>query len=183
MSEAAALDPMCQGAATQLINSGEFSGKLNETSVLHLAGKARKLVLVGLGEGRNLTAEKIRQAAGTGMRAALKGKVSSVAMPLVCGDSLDAATCAQAMVEGAMLGAYRFDRLKSDAKTLELAEIILTLPQDLPTEGAQTGADKGVIMAEATMMARDLVNLPGNMMTPSHMADAARQIAAQTAPS
>lgn len=178
--EVAGLDPVHQAAVSQLVDSGEFSGKSNETAVVHLSGATRKLVLVGLGSGASLSTEKVRQAAGTGVRAALKGKVNSVAVSLPCVNGLDHGVCAQAVVEGAMLSSYRFDRLKSDAKALELSEIVVALPGGASPEGVQAGVDKGVIMAEATMMARDLVNLPGNMMTPTHMAEVAEKIAAET---
>ena len=175
--DAAILSPYYQAAIAKMVENGEFNGKANETAVIHLSGVPRKLVLVGLGAAASLTTEKIRQAAGAGMRTALKGNVASVAVSMTFDSELDPVACAQAVVEGGMLAAYRFDRLKSDAKALGLAEIVVAVSNGTAVSPVQQGVDKGVIMAEATMLARDLVNLPGNMMTPTHMAEAAQKIA------
>ena len=67
--------------------------------------------------------EPLRVAAGTAARAAAKAGASSLAIAFPA--ALDQAASARAAVEGALLGAYRFDRYKSqkDGRAARLASV------------------------------------------------------------
>jgi leucyl aminopeptidase len=174
----ASLDAQMNGTIVNLISAGEFKGKLNETTVLYPQGlNARKVVVVGLGKAEALTVEKVRQAAGSAIKLAAKGKTSSVATVVhgAEGSGLSLAQCAQAVVEGTLMATYRYDKLKRESSPMSLEQIIIAEQGSI-----LEGVNRGEIMAEATLLARDLVSAPGNYMTPTHMAEVAQQIAADT---
>jgi leucyl aminopeptidase len=99
----------------------------------------------------------------------------AVALP----PGLDAAAAARAAVEGALLGAYRFERYKTKADEAQpLRSIELCLPRGgrPPAEVAE-GMELGRAVAEAVAWARDLVNEGPADCTPSRLARAAQQLA------
>jgi leucyl aminopeptidase len=82
-----------------------------------------------------------------------------------------------AAVEGAILADYEPDRYKTsnDKKTVEL--FTLAVAADAP--GLETAMDRGRIIAESQNFTRELVNEPGNRLTPRNVAEAASQMASE----
>ena len=74
-------------------------------------------MLVGLGKKNEITIETIRQAMGTVAKRVRQTKVESfsVALPSVMPSGMSWVEVAQAMVEGAILGSYRFTVYRSEA--------------------------------------------------------------------
>jgi leucyl aminopeptidase len=89
------------------------------------------------------------------------------------------------MVEGAILGGYRFSEYRSDDVSEEQDLQRITIVHNGAQRGAhgsaiedlERGALRGQISAEATAYVRDLCNHPSNIMTPSRLAEEARKIA------
>ncbi|MBT9133878.1 MAG: putative cytosol aminopeptidase [Firmicutes bacterium] len=179
-SEAASVDLLCGGLLQQLLNTREITGKLNEVTTIYPPSQTvRKVVVVGLGAADKLDVEKLRQAAANGIKAAAKGKIKSIAAHVLGAgaSSINLEDAAAALVEGALLATYSYDALKSKQEEKTLSEVILfcASPEALGT--IEQGVKRGVVMAEAANLARDLVNAPANHMTPTHMAEKAQQIA------
>jgi leucyl aminopeptidase len=132
-------------------------------------------VAVGIGAPGSLSSAGLRTAAAALCRAA--GKRSSLATTLADITDVDASGAAQAVVEGVLLAAYRFHGLKSDAPPEGLADLHLVV-NERRAAGAASGADRGVTIAGAAAMARDLANLPPAHLTARMMADEAVAVAA-----
>jgi leucyl aminopeptidase len=166
------------GAAASLVSSGDFTGRVGETSLLYRQeglGVSR-LLLVGLGERERFTPERVRRAAATAARRAqdLKLREAGLSLPVLPG--ADAREAAQAAAEGARLGMYRFDRHKSGTQNHELETFwLVSEEQDLgqAIEGTQLGQKT----AEGAILARDLANEPSNVATPEYLAEKAHAIA------
>ena len=181
--EVAALDARLEGALSALLAGGDFHGKKNEVAVFYPQGKIapRRLILVGLGKRDRCSAEVVRQAAGVAAKKARAlGATRLAASPFACGVvAADAAV--QATVEGVILGLYRFWELKTEPKpTPDVESLTLIAGQEAHLPMARQWARIGQVMAESTNLARDLVNRPANIATPSHLAEVAAQIAAET---
>ncbi len=90
-----------------------------------------------------------------------------------CGVSLDAA--ARAVTEGLVLGAYRFDDLRSaDKVKAGLGAVTLVVGDDNDSvRAARAGVSAGAAVAAAVTFARDLVNTPGGTLTAPEFADRA----------
>ncbi|HKH41164.1 MAG TPA: leucyl aminopeptidase [Solirubrobacterales bacterium] len=135
----------------------------------------RRALVVGLGGRDDFEPERARVAAAIAARTAASMDASSLALKGPDGD--DAAVAATAMVEGAILASYRFDRFKSkedegegDSKPLE----DLTMVGD---GGLAEAVEAARIGAEAENFARELQDLPSNVVTPSYLAGRANAIA------
>jgi len=173
------LGQACDGWIAGLYESGEFKGKPLETALLHApAGlKTARLMLVGGGKAESFSAADLRKAVGAATRA-LKAK-SARRLAVVLEPSRQSTDNAAAAVEGAVLGGFDPDRYKTGkegaAKGVE--EFVVVAPGGGPELAA--AVERGRILGESQNFARDLVNEPANRMTPSVMAERARQMAAE----
>ncbi|NMO19788.1 leucyl aminopeptidase [Pyxidicoccus fallax] len=173
-----ALEGRLRGAATQ----EGFKAKGEQSFLMHTHGRAtaERVLLLGLGNRARFTPEVLRLAAGRAVKAALRLKAGTVAFVLPATDAADATV--RAVVEGLMLGAYRFDKYKSSARDeknpARVGKVALVLPEGLEKSRELDDAlNLGRRVAEATNWARDLVNEPPNAVTPTVLAEAARAAA------
>lgn len=108
----AAADKALKGLISRLIREGSIDGKLGKTTLIHChAGLAAdKLVVVGLGKKDKLDLEAIRTAASAVIKQAREVKakrVASIVHGSGCG-CLPPAESAKAVIEGSVLGVYKF---------------------------------------------------------------------------
>lgn len=178
----AAVDKALDGAISGLIKTGELQGKYLEIKVLHSLGKipARLVVIAGLGKQSEFNVDRVRNIMGEAVRAVSRHKCNTASTILhgAGAGGLQVADVAEAIAEGSLLGAYSFTRhmtKKEDEHNVEKLVLLETVQSRLKV--ARQGMEKGRIIAEATMLARDMVNEPANYMTPSHMAEIARDVA------
>src|SRR4051812_40053254 len=114
----AAVDHALGGAISRLIELGDFTGKLNQVAVLYPgvdALPAQRVLVAGLGKCEEFTVDRCRQVAATAARKARDLGARHLATKLHGAGSgiLSARDAAQAVVEGTLLGLYRYDELKS----------------------------------------------------------------------
>src|SRR5271169_5221081 len=178
-------DAAVRDAAKDLIASGEVTGKMFETTLLHRPPglKAKRLLLVGGGTAKAFSAADLRKLAGTAVRT-LKGKnIRSFAFALPAG-GLATPESVRALVEGAFIGNFDPGYYKSDRKDKDkdkekdqIDDVTILVPSDAkPLEAA---LQSGRIVAESHNFTRDLVNEPSNRMTPTILAERARKMAAE----
>jgi leucyl aminopeptidase len=177
---AAAVDEALDGAITQLIKQGAIKGKLNEVTMIHSLGRlpAGRVVVAGLGRKNKLDTNKIRGAVAETCRY-LRGKVVATvaaSLPGAGSKGIKPEDAVQAAAEGALLGLYTFRRhiTKKENRPREIKTYTIVGKYKRRMEKA---IEKARILAEAVNWARDIVNEPGNYMTPDDMARAARQLA------
>lgn len=179
-----AVDKALGGLISDMISHGDFKGKLNETVIAYTGGKipARKVLVVGLGKQEDFTLDRIRMVAGTAARHAEKSGCKRLAS-ILHGAGIGGkkpADAAQALVEGTLLGTYRFSEYRAKTEDApEIEEFLIVEKDEQKAKDALDGARRGRILAEATNFARDLVTTPGNKLTPAILAEKAREIAAE----
>ena len=167
------------GAAQPAVSNEDFTGKRGQTSLLYAGDdlKARRLLLVGLGDRSSFTSEKLRLTAATVARRARNLKARSVAFVLPTPEGSDTRGAARAASEGAVLSLYRFEKYKtkrSQDEDPEAFDLVLGGSED---EGAASaGAEVGAGVASGSVLARDLANEPSNTATPAFLAERAREI-------
>jgi leucyl aminopeptidase len=167
-----------------LLEARGFSGKAGETAALPTLGRlpATVLLLVGMGERDKVDAEALRRAAAATVRQGRGARKAVTTLPQAL--PTDPAAAVQAVTEGALLAAYRFDKYKQQAKANgakppELASLALAAGAS-----ARRGRDlaralaAGQVRAAATNLARDLSNEPANALHPADLAAAARKLLA-----
>jgi leucyl aminopeptidase len=171
----AALDRALGGRLAPLIESGEAKGAFKKLALLHPDdGPLRRAIAVGLGKRAEFTPERARVAAAAALARARDTGAERVAWGVP--EGVDQETVGRALAEGALLGAYRFDRYKSgseDDGSHGPAEVVVVSDADL--SDAIREAD---VVAEHQNTARDLQNLPSNDLTPTKLAEhALRRVA------
>jgi leucyl aminopeptidase len=170
---AAEVDAATGGRLAEQARAEGFTGKQG-TTVMHVAPDApfRRVLLVGTGAGSDQ--ERLRRYAAVAIRRA--GEVRAVRVALDAGTpASDAAERIRAVAEGAGLGAYRFDKYRSDASAPIQEATVLAPGGDARALAAALRLAEAAV--RATCLARDLVNEPANVMTPAALADVAREVA------
>ena len=165
--------PRSLGLSRAALAAHGFEGKPGQTLLLPSA-TGPSHIAVGIGDEKP-TAAILRNAAAAMVRAA--GKRTSIATSLADLEGVDAATAAQAVVEGALLAAYRYQGLKTEPATGGLDELTLVVG-DRRSASAKLGADRGSVTAAAARLARDLANTPPAHLTARMIADRAVELAA-----
>lgn len=179
-----AVDRALGGLITSLIQAGEIRGKLNEVTLVHTAGRlpVPRVAVVGLGKREEFTADKVRQVTASAMKALRKAgaqKVGTILHGAGVGQ-IHPEQAAQAVVEGAELGLYQFRAYKTEPAEWPGIKAITILERDPAKEEAlRSGIRQGRILAQATCLARDWVNMPANDLTPAALAEKAREVAEQ----
>ena len=175
---AARIDRAVDGQVSDVLEAERFGAKPAHVTHLHTAGRipAGRVVVVGLGKRTDLTLETVRRAASAGLRRARDLGAKSVAVD-VLGDRLPARSRAHSVTEGALLGAYTFDRYKREKAEKRVESLSVVEPDARRRREVTDGARTGEIFADATCFARDLVNSPANDVHPTYLAKVAADIA------
>jgi leucyl aminopeptidase len=179
--EAKVIDKKLEGELSRLLKNGDFTGKLNQTAVLYPKNfMMKRIILVGLGKREKFNLDKIRQGAGTVYKIAKELKIKNY-ISLLYGKGqkgINFQDCAQAITEGTLLSSYHLDQYKTEGKE-ELFEVeSMTIWEDrTKKEVIEKGIKTGEINAWGTNLARDMMNHPSNIMTPTRMAELASNLA------
>ena len=179
-----AVDQALGGAITKLIAENEVKGKLNELTLIHTLGKleAGRVLVAGLGKQEKFTLDSIRGLMAEACKYLRKLGVKRAAT-IVHGagiGGLDAEKAVQAIAEGSILGLYTFRRhITKESEHGEIEELLIVERDESKVAVLERGLKRGRIMAEATNFARNMINEPANHMTPSDMAQVARDVAAK----
>ena len=173
------------GLISDLIAGGDFSGKRNQTAVLYpRQGVASpRLILVGLGKREAFTTNQVRLASASATREAIKLGAKTLASIIHGGGigGLDVSDAAQATIEGAILGNYKFTNYKTNNNNPKHLDTFTLVEFDTSKQtDVEKGANTGQIIAESVCFARDLGNTPGNDLPPATLAERALEMARET---
>jgi leucyl aminopeptidase len=128
----------------------------------------RTVLVVGLGAAAGCTAERLRRAAGTAVRAASDATALATDLGLVVpSDGATSAHAAAAVAEGLLLGSYRFERYRSTPKPTRLVRATMVGLDD----AAEEAVVRARITSDAVAWVRDLVNTPPLDKRPAALAD------------
>lgn len=131
------------------------------------------VVLAGTGD-KPLTAADVRDLAAASARAA--GKYSGVEIDLRGLSEDDMEQVAAAAVEGSVLGRYRYEVLKGEPKAVALESLTLVVDKEKLSQ-AERGVQRGLELARATSLARDLANTPPRHLTAEKFANVVIELA------
>ena len=149
------------------LSANFIKGKSGEITTI--AGKNGLIALVfGLGNRKEVDAEKLRCAAALVSKNCIANKIDSVSfiMPSKIKDKY----LSQAVGEGLVLGSYQFNEFKTVEKSK------FEMHSAWVVGGDKKSVLKGSIIGESVCLARDLENRPGNIATPTHLAENAKKI-------
>jgi leucyl aminopeptidase len=184
-SIAAQIDQVSGGALGALLRRGDLEGKLGQTLVLHNVPNipSERVLLVGCGKDKAFNENNYRIATAKAVTT-LKGTGATEFTSYLT--ELDVKGCdiawkVRQAVEVTEAVLYRFDRLKSkpnnDRRPLRKAVLAVPKRSDLPR--GETAIQQGKAIAAGVALAKDLGNLPGNICTPSYLANQATKLGEQ----
>lgn len=190
----ATLDRRFSGRLADALASGDFKANAGDRLVIYGPRGADQVrcVLVGLGEAEKLDDDALRDLGGHVGREFKRSNADRIALVVPPASELAAERSACLFAEGAVLGAYRFDRYlsrsgndeqgagrkparKKAAETGRLDLVYVRAPRSLATLRRRVA--EAVDVAGCQAIARDLSNEPPNVLYPESLAREARRIA------
>jgi len=171
------LDAACNQHLSKILNTGDLEGKNGETLLLHnLAGiTAERVLLVGCGEQDKISFQTLREAASSATGVLQKtGSENAVFCLAELAPDNDQQQCLRHMAEAISVATYRYEKTKTKkeppAHPLQTIGFYL---ESGATEAINDAVQIGQAIGAGIALARDLGNLPGNICTPTYLAESA----------
>lgn len=177
---AQALDRRCKGKISDIVRRGDLPEQPGKTLMLHdLPGlRTVRVLLVACGKADTLDAHRFGKIA-TGAANALADSASAHAvncLPELDVQDVDLAGRIRRTIELTESALYRFEHMKSEpGPRRRLNQTTLPVSRGAIT-AARQAAEAGQAIARGVSLARDLGNSPGNLCTPSWLAEQAREL-------
>ena len=179
---AVALDSASGHALDQVVRRGDLEGELGTTLLLTSIPNvaAERVLLVGLGPEQEFVESSYHAA----LCAATKTlRTTGAAEAMLCLDELrvngrDGIWKIEQAVLAVTDGLYRFDKLKSEPPRHKRAldQVVFHVADPSAMSTAEAAIDRAAAIAEGITLAKDLGNLPGNVCTPTYLAEQAQQL-------
>jgi leucyl aminopeptidase len=171
-----ALDAALGGALGRSLDRKDFRGARDETLVLPGGTKgAQRVLLVGLGKPASITGA-LRRAASVGSRQARK--IGTASLAFFAEDQSE--TAIEAIAVGLTMGSWEYTTTRSappeDERKPELESAQILVSDEA---SANAAVQRGSAIGNGINLARQLAMLPGNICTPDHLANTARDIASR----
>ncbi len=176
------LDRAADGMLSSLVRRGDMEGKAGQTLMLYNVPNTLcdRVLLVGCGKEREFDDRQFRNSIATTVRllndgGAMEAVCYLTDVPIKSRDSIWKVR--QAVIE-AQSALYRFDQLKSkkDTQRRPLRKITFSVPSRRDLAECEHALSQGQAIANGMKLARDLGNLPGNICTPTYLADQAKAL-------
>ncbi len=183
-TQAEALDSASNGLIASVMRRGDMDGKLGQTTLLHGLGDlfCDRILLVGCGKERDFNSRAYQRAC-----AAAAGELDRMG-------GVDAAFYLTELnvkgrddfgwqVKQALLATesvfYRFEACRGvnyEKHLRKLTRLVFQVPRRSDLPAAEKGVNEGTAMANGVNLAKDLGNMPGNICTPSYLAEQAQAL-------
>ncbi len=165
-----------------VIEGEEFKGKEGDCCTIYTERKlpAAKVLIIGLGETKHLTLERIRRAGATAAKkcSPILHRHLALVLPTYLKSEIAStgslSDSGGALIEGAMLALYKYNKYLSDKKKQRLNELTLAIPAEVNAKPIRQALQRIHIICEATCRARDLENAPPSELYPETLAAAAK---------
>lgn len=154
----------------------ESQGKFESISIIHTHQliAAEKLVIAGLGKKQKTTTDSIRMVAGKIAQKVRELKLADFTIIVPEDLQFNVNQTVSAIVEGAEMSMYSFDKYKKEKKEGKAPD--LTLVTSHSVDDVILKAKK---IAESVNYTRDIANLPPNECSPAQLAGFAKSLAAK----
>jgi leucyl aminopeptidase len=179
------IDRVSGDAISAILRRGDLEGKLGQTLLLHNIPNlpSERVLLVGCGKEKEFSESRYREVTAKAVSALKDTGATEITSYLTELEvkGRDIAWKIRQAIEVTETSLYRFDRMKSKPNNgrRALRRIVLAVPKrsDLPT--GEQAIKEGQAVAGGVTLARDLGNLPGNICTPTYLAEQAVELGKQ----
>jgi leucyl aminopeptidase len=174
------LDRAAGGVLGRALGAGDYKGKRDETLLVYGGGKALRILLVGAGKAADVTRSVLRRAAAVAAKRARGVGATAFAFAVApeARGGVSAGELGQVTVEGAAHGGWQFTELKQagDDPKPEL-EAVVVVVDAAEASDAEAGRSVGDAIGAGHRLTRFLQMQPGNVCTPTYLADQAAKLA------
>ena len=168
------LDDSCRGAISAILDKGDFKGKLETTTLLYdLSGcNTSRILLMGCGSEEEFDTKSLNKVIQSVCKAIKDTSITSIALYLSTA-STDAIQQTVIAFENTL---YCLDNYKSKKQDPFALETIALSNTESWKKNTETALKYGQAIANGMKVARDLANHPGNVCTPTFIAETAAEI-------
>lgn len=172
-----------QGLIKKILARGDISGKNGETVLINAIpdSSIERILLVGLGDNKALSGKNYKKALLAAINSLKKTSIKSVACSLADADVIDADRQwkTRQIIEVFSDAIYQFTACKSNKETDSKVEKISITTPEAERGLAQAGLTQGKAIAEGVNLTKLLSDLPGNICTPTYLAEQALELGKQ----
>ncbi|MEO4054350.1 leucyl aminopeptidase [Solibacillus sp. CAU 1738] len=164
------------------LQAGDISSDEKKITKLPVVGKTvKRIVFVGIGEGKNVTEEVLRGAFGLVGKElkALKTGEYTIWLESFVTENISAEDVAFLAGEGTGLGFYSIPNYKTTSNVVDTYLDTVHFVTEANMDEVTSSYEVGLIYASAVNEARNLVNLPPNMLTATDLANYAVELGNQ----
>ena len=176
------LDLLTNGLITDIIQRGDIKGKVADTLLINYLPypAIKRTLLVGLGDADKLTTKDYRKAVNAAAKTLKSTQITSADCCLmeIKLTKHNIAWNSRQIIEAFDASFYQFNDCKSKPAD-QLALKSLSLYSLTDTDGIQSGINQGRAIAQGVALAKRVSDLPGNICTPTYLAEQALDIARQ----
>jgi leucyl aminopeptidase len=175
------IDVLCDGTINKILKQGDLKGKLADTLMIHAPSglNAKRLLILGLGkEGEALSPADLQKLYSTLFQTVGKSpaKHVSIALESLEVEGKDEAWQLEMLARQGEYSQYKYHLTKSDKGESPSLEQCTILATSKVAASHKNAIALGVATAKGANEARELGNLPGNICTPSYLADYAESL-------
>ena len=182
---AESVDKASGGRLSEILKRGDLDGESGRTLLLYdIPGvAAERILLVGCGKRKDFTRNLYRQSVAAAADLIQRSHAGEAlcALPELAPEGIGTYLAVRDAVTAAADRTYRYSETKEDkqAPKTPLRRLALWVSKKQDLDEAERAARHGAAIAEGARLAKELGNLPGNICTPSYLADKARKLADQ----
>lgn len=173
-------DEKLNGQLTGLLKAGEISGRRNKVTKVHTLGQMgpKILLFVGLGKRDTVSFESLRESFGAAFKLIKNSRISeiSVALDTFHTEHVDIQDTAHAFGEAFQLATYEFAGYKQKSNEKQKHIETITIYSESDSQDLKASLEVGHVFGKATNSARTLVNIPGNLLTSTDLAEYASEL-------
>lgn len=170
------VNDILKGALKNLADEEGFEGELGKSLMLSSTfGKiaSKRVLLIGLGDKTDITHNTLRKT-GISVIKTIKNICSNA---VLSAEFLNNPGDISSISEGLLLGGYQFSKYKSENSDENKTEQITFSSKKIKSNAFSEEIEFANLIADSTILARDLVNEPPVYLTPTKLAEVASQVA------
>ena len=180
--EAKQIDGAASKSISKILKSGDFIGELGETQLIHNpAGiSANRVLLVGAGDKKKMNGKTASKLISSALKVTRRLQARSVHFALNSAtiSDRDGNWLAARVSQEAEIASYQYDTTKSKkAKAYATQSVSLSSLSGSRRKNLEASLKRGQSIGKAVNRARELGNLPGNICTPTYLAQQAALLA------
>ena len=179
------IDKVLDGLIGSLVSNSDLTGDEGEMSLIYTPNLSlkgfypKKIIILGLGEVSSLSSNKVRKISASLIKKIKSLKAKKVHLlneKSILGKKINLEKFSQSFTEGILLGNYSFNKYKEKNGSGDVEKFTFLDSNIENKKIINRSINLGSIYANAEILARDLVNEPGNMLSPSDLAQVAVKV-------